>query len=138
MHPFHRICKRTGLVDEVLKLHKFSESLEEAQRLIKYNWHGDLGEFHSDTFSEAAPDTEVISGKHRGGQACSVFFDAFGECVSTTRVLAFRHSVLSTARVLCFLFQGVRGQSLLPVCSGTELTLTKDSQRRGAFDQRLL
>ena len=26
-------------------LHIFSESLEEAQRLIKYNWHGDLGEF---------------------------------------------------------------------------------------------
>lgn len=26
-------------------LHIFSESLQEAQRLIKYNWHGDLGQF---------------------------------------------------------------------------------------------
>ena len=45
LHPFHRISERTGLVDEVCVLHIFSESLEEAQRLIKYNWHGDLGEF---------------------------------------------------------------------------------------------
>lgn len=45
LHPFHRISKRTGLVDEVCMLHILGESLEEAQRLVKYNWHGDLGEF---------------------------------------------------------------------------------------------
>ena len=38
-----------------------------------------------------------------------VFFDAIGERVSTTTVLAFGHSVLSTARGFCFLVKGVRG-----------------------------
>lgn len=37
--------KRTGLVDEVCMLHIFSESLGGSSKLIKYNWHGDLGEF---------------------------------------------------------------------------------------------
>lgn len=45
LHPFPQDPARTGLVDEVCILHIFSESLERAQRLIKYSWHGDLGEF---------------------------------------------------------------------------------------------
>lgn len=45
LHPFHRIGEWTGLVDEVCMLHVFGESLQEAQRLIKYHWHGDLGQF---------------------------------------------------------------------------------------------
>lgn len=42
LHPFHRVGKRAGFVDEVSVFHVLSEPLQEAQRLIEYDRHCDL------------------------------------------------------------------------------------------------
>lgn len=42
LHPFHRVAGGVGLVDELGVLHVFSQPLEETQRLIEDDWHGNL------------------------------------------------------------------------------------------------
>ena len=44
LHAFYRVRQRAGFVDEVSVLHVFRDPLEEAERLIEHDGHGDLGQ----------------------------------------------------------------------------------------------
>ena len=44
LHAFYRVGQRAGFVDEVSVLHVFRDPLEEAERLVEHDGHGDLGQ----------------------------------------------------------------------------------------------
>lgn len=42
LQALYGVGQRAGLIDEVRVFHVFCDSLQEAQRLVEDDWHGDL------------------------------------------------------------------------------------------------